>query len=329
MPQIQCSRCGFAYSAMGRGANACPSCGMPALPPSSSAPTITRPASGHSSEWRRATATAPTYSPYPAEDLTPSSSWEPDARTQPARDRAFAASPSSARTNSQSGASYGPGTARGGQRRRLTIIAAVAVAALILGVVGVLAASGLGKKAAISPTATVRATERPTAPALPTGYALYTDKSGLYAIGYPSDWSTTPVDDPRYSIILFAQSNLGATVEIERVSFGEAALTGATAQPLLVDVFKGYAQVLASGASVGNQSSVTQVKLAGNNWFEETADATYTVAGSQMTSHIVVDITGHDGAAIILVRIVSQGSDYDTLNTRYFTPMIATFRFLK
>ncbi|MGH2486967.1 MAG: hypothetical protein ACRDHE_13235, partial [Ktedonobacterales bacterium] len=157
---------------------------------------------------------------------------------------------------------------------------------------------------------------------------LYTDTSGLYAVAYPSDWSTTPVVGTEFSIALFADTGLGATVEVERAAHADGDLSAAAAQTFLADAFTGFSQALANGAAVSNQSSVSRVTLAGSAWFEESADANYTVAGSRMTSRIVVDITNHGGSTLMLARVAAQTGDYDSLNTQYFTPMMATFRFL-
>jgi hypothetical protein len=197
----------------------------------------------------------------------------------------------------------------------------------MLGVIGALAANGGSKKTTGARGATATATAHAT-PTLPASYTLYTDTSGLYAVAYPSDWSTTPVDGTEFSIALFADTRLGATVEVERVSHADGNLSATAARTFLGDAFTGFSQALANGASVSNQSSVSRVTLAGSAWFEESADATYTVAGSPMSSRIVVDITNHGGSTLMVARIAAQTSDYDALNTQYFTPMLATFRFL-
>lgn len=332
MRQIQCPRCGYVYTAQEHNANACPNCGLQTPAPDSATPTVTVTPAGFASAWGPPTATAPTISPYSSDAPTPTPAWAPDAHTLPSQSSAPPAqpfTPAPAVGNPANGAPYTPNSPRGGSRRLLAIVAAVVAAVVLLGVVGALAAGGGLNKASAKPTATTRVTPRPTAPALPKGYTLYTDKSGLYALGYPSDWSTTPVNDPRYSIIEFAQPNLGATVEIERVSFVGAALTAATAQPFLTKVFDGFTRALAGGNAGGHTSSVTEVKLAGNTWFEASGDINYTVNDSWMTTHLVVDMTAHGGSAVLVARIASLGSDYDSLNTQYFTPMLATFRFLK
>ena len=300
MRQIQCPRCGYTYSAADRSANACPNCGQPTLPPDSATPTIT----------------TPTIATDSAFFVTPP---PPGASQQPV----------------QPGVTPGPDSPPGQaprndhRRRLLTIVAALLAAVALIAIVGALAASAGSKKAIATATATTRATARPTSPSLPAGYTLYTDESGLYAIGYPHDWSITPVNDARFSISEFAQPNLGATMEIERVSLLGTPLSAATAQPLFTRVFQGFAQTLASGNVAGSQSGVSQVKLAGNTWLEEGGDITYTVGGEQMSTHVVVDIISHHGQAVLVARIASVGGDYSALNTQYFAPMLETFRFLK
>ena len=338
MRQIQCARCGYVYTAQESNANACPHCGMPTLAPDSATPTITVAPAGFAAAWGQPTGAAPTVTPYSSDAPTPAPSWGLNAQTIPSQGSApLVGSPaplvgSPAPVGGASalsvGSAYTPNAPRGESRRLLAIIAAVVAVVVMLGIVGTLVSGG-SKQATAKPTATTRATTRPTAPALPKGYTLYTEKSGLYAIGYPSDWSTTPVNDPRYSIIEFSQSNLGATMEIERVSFVGAALTAATAQPFLANVFKGFTQTFSGGNATGGMSNVSEVKLAGSTWFEASGDITHMVAGSQMTVRLVVDLTGHAGSAVAVTRIASLGSDYDSLNSQYFTPMLATFRFLK
>ena len=221
----------------------------------------------------------------------------------------------------------GGGGGRLSQRRLLSIVAVVVVAAVMLGVIGALAANGGSKKTTGARAATATATARAT-PTVPAHYTLYTDASGVYAIAYPSDWSTTPVDGTEFSIALFADTGLGATVEVERAAHADGALSASAAQTFLSDAFSGFSQALTNGASVSNQSGVSRVTLAGGEWFEESADADYTVAGSRMTSRIVVDVTNHAGSTLMLARVAAQTGDYDSLNAHYFTPMIATFRFL-
>jgi hypothetical protein len=117
-------------------------------------------------------------------------------------------------------------------------------------------------------------------------------------------------------------------VEVERASHADGVLSATAAQTYLTDAFTGFSQAVANGASVNNQSGVSRVALAGSEWFEESADATYTVAGSPMSSRIVVDVTNHGGSTLMVARIAAQTGDYDSLNTQYFTPMLTTFRFL-
>lgn len=339
MRQVQCPRCGYVFSAPEQSANACPNCGLPTLAPDSTTPTITMPPVGASSAsaWGQPTPTAsapaPTSSPYPPSDAPTSvPSWGATPYSAPSYDPSPAVGysmPSPAGSVPIGGSPSAPHASSGRSPRLLAIIAAAVALVVILGVVGALAAGIGSKNATAKPTATARVTTRSTVPALPKGYTLYTDRSGLYAIGYPGDWSTTPVDDARYSIIEFSQSNLGATVEIERVSLSGVTLNPATAQPYLSNVFKGFAQALSNGNAGGNMSAVSAMTLAGSAWFEASGDVTYTAGDSQMTARLVVDMTARSGSAVLMARFASLASDYDTLNTRYFTPMLATFRFLR
>lgn len=336
---MRCSRCGFDVAALDRNARVCPNCGLPLPSPDAPAPRLTAPpvAGGAPGDWGQATAPAPAYRPSSPPGQSPAPTSPPDPQSfatqrlptvaaNAPRDDPSATLDASPTITIPALAGNGGGWRS--RRRLLSIVAVVVVAAVTLGVIGALAANGGSKKTTGARGATATATAHAT-PTLPANYTLYTDTSRLYAVAYPSDWSTTPVDGTEFSIIEFSQSNLGATLEIERVSLLGSDLTAASAQPLFTQVFEGFAHAVSSSGNVGgDQSAISQVKLAGSTWFEERGDINYTVAGSPMSSRIVVDITNHGGSTLMVARIAAQASDYDSLNTQYFTPMLATFRFL-
>jgi hypothetical protein len=199
------------------------------------------------------------------------------------------------------------------------IVAAVLV--LLAAIGGGAFALTRGGSPSVAATATPAATNTPAptaTPAVPAGFKLYTDSSNLFQMVVPADWSAsgTAVD----------QRGALFTSASQPIAFDAKYVAGATPSSseiaTLGDTF--FTGVAGASGTIAHRTGPTPVLLASITWTQFAADVT----SSGVTLHAVV-LVGVHGNNTFVLAYAGLVSDFATLDTQFFQPVLQSFTFLQ
>jgi hypothetical protein len=195
----------------------------------------------------------------------------------------------------------------------------------LLGSMFFLGKSGIGPLAALgaTPTPVPTATSAPTATPIPTptvtvpnGFSPFTASDGSYSIAYPSDWITT------------GQTSNGASLEAfvspDATKFLLTLPSPTEASPSeYATLLKQFAQGL-GGKNVAISTKTSRVKLGANTWNKVTG----TMVFQGGSDDLVMLGTDHNAATFFIIYFAPAAQMTATVRDD-FTPMVASFQFLK
>jgi hypothetical protein len=148
----------------------------------------------------------------------------------------------------------------------------------------------------------------------------------LYTIGYPSNWSKTNQSSGGAGVVLFQSPDRTSVFVVTAVP--AAGVTTSELSLALNEYFSVVAQSLPGGGAASNTSSPQNVTIAGQTWTEESGDINYTdVSGNSATAHSEVVAVVQNGHAYIMAYATQSASNFDSVKSQYFTPMINSFAF--
>lgn len=221
----------------------------------------------------------------------------------------------------QGGAPYAQPAAPTKRRRWPMVVGIIVGVVLLLCVIGgAFAYMGLNKFAgqvstgisqtetasAVTPTPEATATE-----AIPADYTLFTDSTDGYSIAYPNSWQKSATG----SDVIFLDTSVPADMVV-------GAVPDNLSQSDIASTESQFFKSAAGGGKVSNVKGPTTVTLAGESWTQESAD----ISTSGQTIHAVVLVANHSTRAYIVGYLAAK-SNFSSLDTQYFQPMLNTISF--
>lgn len=342
MQQMQCARCGYTLAGTPGSLAVCPNCGQQTMIPGGTpqgwnAYPGNQQAGGYSSPSSGNLYGGPTQE-QPSYGSGPNYGGGPSYGSGPAYGQPAPPYPVPQEQYGGPGGAFGapqPGGYPSGypmppapnRRNPILPIALVVVLLLVAGGAFLFISKGHTSGTAKTPTATATtgATATPTTPSLPSGYSQYSDPNGLYAVGYPSDWTEQDNNSGSVTAALFSNPDHSDIFEVADTSSSGASTSDLS--PVLSQYFTGLAGSLPNGA-VGTTSQPQDVRIAGQTWTQESGDINYSdSSGSSATAHSEVAAISRNGHIYIIADVTQDGSTFDGEKSQYFTPMINTFAF--
>lgn len=205
------------------------------------------------------------------------------------------------------------------------LFAAIGVVALLVVIVGGLyafrTALASTHKAITSATTTATiALPTPTA-TLPAGFSLYTDPSGAFQIDQPMDWTRSVSNSGSNDYTLWVSKEQTADIV---VGYGPGTASSSEISTAVTSTFKQVSTSAGGDGSYTHLVGPTSVLMAGENWTQEAAD----ISVHGVTVHGVVLAANHNGN-FNLIAYFGQKSDFSSLDSHTFQPMLHSFMFLK
>jgi hypothetical protein len=194
----------------------------------------------------------------------------------------------------------------------LVLLAAIGGGALAL-------TRGGSSSVAATPTPVPTNTPAPTAtPAAPAGFKLYTDASNQFQMFVPADWSATGTAGDQRGVLFSSAS--------KPIAFDAKYVAGATPSSseiaTLGDTF--FTGVAGAAGTITHKTGPTPVSLASTTWTQFAADVT----SSGVTLHAVV-LVGVHGNNTFVLAYAGLVSDFSSLDTQFFQPVLQSFTFLQ
>lgn len=220
------------------------------------------------------------------------------------------------------GAPYGQPAPQAPKRRIWPwIVGGVLIVVILLCSIGGFALYQVGAQATAKVSATLTAqanqpTETPTPLATPTSsipanFTQYSDSSNGYSMAYPTSWNKSASGE------LLTLSDTGGVAALIVGAIG-ATIPQSDINTQLNGFFTG----MAGSGSVSNVKGPVSVTVAGVTWTQKSADVTR----SGSTVHSVVLAVNH-GSRFYIIGYLAEESQFQTLNTTDFQPMLQTFTF--
>jgi hypothetical protein len=199
----------------------------------------------------------------------------------------------------------------------IVIVVAALVTCAGIGVAIYSLAHSAGGSTSVTPIASPSPAATATS-SLPVGFAAFSDNNGLYAVAVPASWTHTPTSAQTISLDVFSEPRQQAAFEIESVNAASSGQDPKTLDDLFI-------KTVASNGNVTNKRGPSSVTVGATQWTQESGDVTIRAIGA---THVVVLATTH-AEHTMLIAYLAPAKTFSGLDTQYFQPMLANFRFLK